>query len=1149
MQYGNISPAGKKLNWDDDLHNIPLGDSRDRLDMVYPDGDISVIESRRELTLINRTLPPGTNKCIGSCPDIENNAEILAIYNSNNQHCIIRFYHDNTFQNISYAKSAWAFQSDKPVTMFTIGTGDDTMLFMNDGVNPQRLVNIKNLADGKYSSLQASEINLIKPSPQKKPTLTLYSNINIATNNIWGKLFQFAFINVFDTGQKSLLGHYSDIVYDYRNETIAGDYEFTNTVNNCIIVGLERDYSNIEKLELYVRVVDIGSGALGGWVLYDVIEMSGDTADYYFYNDKMGTAPVESVDYIYEEIPLTSQVSCLADNRIILGQNNVNYDNVDIDIDLFSFHYKRVANPGGIAYRSGDPYISSTTMDIYYAGGNTLASIYVVLCKVINTGNIIDSYRKFYYLHKASVTSNAAIVSFFAGAITEDTAWAGVTASVLTTGGSPHRLQINNTGYSTHTIYAYAFTAPILTKSLILKTRCTEKLAICYYDSYNRQGRALIKDLSVVMPRYPATYNGYVHNYITFVINHLPPSWAVCYRFMYGTNGISSHFTIPVLLYPTFTDTADFVDDGLYFRLDIDAALNRCYDINESSNFNVFDVRKGDRMRIVGRISGTLNESDTWKYQYYGTEDIDVTVLGVDDDGKILLPSLKKYTSIFNVFLQFYPIYYFQFYRPIQNTGEDNLVYHEIGDIMDITGGYHMVNTSYSPPVESGSISINNQSEGVPARGVLNFGDTYNLYYHFGSLFVHLGSTEYRLIPIWGNVESVSSSFAYNSRALPFGRVNTYNADQRNETLHTLVYGEKYQNADLKYNTVNRFITQPVYMDIKNGVITGLSIKGDTLRAYQEKKITVYYLNKDEVTYADGSRALITGNNFLSAKNELPYDVGCSHINSMAGTLYADYFYDYRTSAWYRFSQDGLLNITEPHETNLNAFKMKAYGIYLSKLVASAIKAGDTYYIRSAFDPVKNLYIFTYINSTNPSQSVTLGFHEPTNSWLSFYSFANEWYFGMNDNRFFSLDMGRVYEHHISSIRVSTGYIKLHFHTGNINIFRNIELDSDQVWSPSSEWDITINDDMGAVQNYDSYEWNAPKMASLLKEIHFKNYDTKYIAWFLRNVLNKKGVSVGKIGLVNGELLRGKVINITLRNTKLTANILRAVKIGFENTV
>jgi len=90
---------------------------------------------------------------------------------------------------------------------------------------------------------------------------------------------------------------------------------------------------------------------------------------------------------------------------------------------------------------------------------------------------------------------------------------------------------------------------------------------------------------------------------------------------------------------------------------------------------------------------------------------------------------------------------------------------------------------------------------------------------------------------------------------------------------------------------------------------------------------------------------------------------------------------------------------------------------------------------------------------------------------------------------------------------------------------------------------------MGAVQNYDSYEWNAPKMASLLKEIHFKNYDTKYIAWFLRNVLNKKGVSVGKIGLVNGELLRGKVINITLRNTKLTANILRAVKIGFENTV
>jgi hypothetical protein len=74
------------------------------------------------------------------------------------------------------------------------------------------------------------------------------------------------------------------------------------------------------------------------------------------------------------------------------------------------------------------------------------------------------------------------------------------------------------------------------------------------------------------------------------------------------------------------------------------------------------------------------------------------------------------------------------------------------------------------------------------------------------------------------------------------------------------------------------------------------------------------------------------------------------------------------------------------------------------------------------------------------------------------------------------------------------------------------------------------------------------KMSSLLKEIHFKYYENRWVAWFLRNVLNKRGTSRGKIGLVNGELLRGKCISIKLRNTKSTVNKLRSIIIGFENS-
>jgi hypothetical protein len=106
MEKEIISLAGGKMNSDDDLDFMPMGDSRPdgRNDIVYPTGDVNTIESRRILTLITHTLPSGTNKVIGKCYDVEHNATIYFVCNSANNDCIVRVYSDNSFQNILILK-------------------------------------------------------------------------------------------------------------------------------------------------------------------------------------------------------------------------------------------------------------------------------------------------------------------------------------------------------------------------------------------------------------------------------------------------------------------------------------------------------------------------------------------------------------------------------------------------------------------------------------------------------------------------------------------------------------------------------------------------------------------------------------------------------------------------------------------------------------------------------------------------------------------------------------------------------------------------------------------------------------------------------------------------------------------------------------
>ncbi|MBN1683751.1 hypothetical protein JW865_09400 [Candidatus Bathyarchaeota archaeon] len=1121
MEKETISFSGKKMNSDDSLDVMPMGDGN-RLDVVYPNGDYSILENTRILTTYSTSLPPGENVVIGKCPDKENNAIIYFIANGSGNDVIRRFYTDNSFQDLSYAKD-WGFDKNSYIKKaFIIGHGDESMLFFIDGLNESRLVNIKSLIDGDYADMYSADINLIKHAPIYKPTLDSFHETDTGIKN---EIFQFAYKNVFSNGQKSVASHWSDVVYDYGNEFI------TSTINEGIFSRIRLSIQvdiDVKQVEVYVRKADIGGGVSGSWMFYDKIDAVYGSNYYDFKNDRQGYV-VDQQDFISLEdyVPIKSDSAELIDNRIILGNNNVGFDDPDVDVSI-TLGLKDNDPADSVYYTTQvfNPYGTLSGINVKGALGKGIISYQLVIVKALDDEIVGRESYVFNYETTASSSgyvSNSAIIDEFVRQINLQTNFTSGGSKIVASsvsGGYPNLLRIVNNGGSSEYFYAYCISSPVLDKNTSLKINSSLNVAMRYYYPEGRCGNVVAPTTINVLPGYlPEKGWSLLYN-----ISSLPPDGAVAYQFMLGNQSILSHFSIPIYTEIGYSDT-DIEVIGNYFHLDIDKAINRYYDLNPSTNINNFTLQKGDRVFINARVS------DTYMTDIVNNPPYDFEIYGITDDSKIILPYISP-DSQFNI--SELKICMFEFYRPSKNYDNEDLVYYEIGDVLPIVGGYHQA-TARS------AVTAVNQDATHNAYGEINFYNVYRIdqlvgdYMTEGTVF----NAANRVKPIIARIESKSSSLLYDSKFIPTGRYGVISTNTINRTERTLIYGGKYVYGDLNYNEINRFANQPTYLSDENGDVIGLELRGYTLYAFQQNKINSIQLNRVSIQLSDGSTQAVYSGNLLGDITQLPQSVGCSDSMSIHKDIYNIYFYDRKTSSVYRLGQDGLNNIS-------SVSKMKSYFETFSKSVLLNERNSVNFNIIGSFDPVKSMYLLTY-SGVFPPTFQTVGYHEPTNSWLSYYTNAPEMYGSINNNRFFSFISGAIKEHHINPTRVSTGYVEFTFnkYPSNVKIFRNIEINAEQAWIPSEEGDVLIDKDSKAYQQ-PSYEWIYGKMSSLLKLGHFKNYEGRWIARFLRNMLNKKGVSQGKVGLVNGGILKGNTATIKLRNANTDYSSLKTVTIGYE---
>ena len=138
-------PAGGGWNIDVNKNLLPPDDYRYALNITrYGDENYGVITNMKGNEKVTFTLPAGTNQVIGQRYDLEDREIYYMLYNSNDDHCILRYNYDtDDIEFIVEDDSVLNFQANSWLQVDIIGSGNEKMiLWTGDGVNPPRKLNI-----------------------------------------------------------------------------------------------------------------------------------------------------------------------------------------------------------------------------------------------------------------------------------------------------------------------------------------------------------------------------------------------------------------------------------------------------------------------------------------------------------------------------------------------------------------------------------------------------------------------------------------------------------------------------------------------------------------------------------------------------------------------------------------------------------------------------------------------------------------------------------------------------------------------------------------------------------------------------------------------------------------------------------------------
>jgi len=336
-------------------------------------------------------------------------------------------------------------------------------------------------------------------------------------------------------------------------------------------------------------------------------------------------------------------------------------------------------------------------------------------------------------------------------------------------------------------------------------------------------------------------------------------------------------------------------------------------------------------------------------------------------------------------------------------------------------------------------------------------------------------------------------------------------------------YGLINRKSSLIYSGILKTL-DPVY-----GSIQKLYADTDDLLIFQEEKVSQALIDKDVIYTAEGQGLTTTGQRVISQINAYSTNYGIGK-DPQSFTVYAGrkYFVDRPKGAVLRLSRDGI--------TEISNYGMRSY-------FRDVLNNPSVSLISGSWD----IYNKEYVLSIHSDSSITLGFDESNNGWVSRYSYIAE-DGGSLDGNFYTFKRGELYLHNTNS-GYNTFYnqaaapstVELIFNenpSANKN-FNTINYEGTNTWDITTIETDTQDVALPITNNVDA----AIDTDAIINLSVFKKYDQKYFA----NIINDSSAKAEEV--VFGESMsgvKGHFMKVTLNNSKTGYQELFSISTGYN---
>ena len=932
-------------------------------------------------------FPTGTNKVIGSIEDVKYQTIIYFLWNSTGQHRIIRYYlKEKLLRNV--IPLTWATSTILNFQRYSkiwngkiVYAGEQDYIIWTDGVNPIRKLRLD--VGTAYQSLgitalDSQLIDFAKQPPQLPPTLSIVSSsVNTFTS---GRGFQFALRYVYDDNSITTLSPYSDI-------------QFVNDTNRAIRVSFSSGHFTVKEIQVLARE---GNGVSGEgnsnptWYIVGKIPRvkppaSPTTYTFDFTNTEL-KEPIARIDSdkLFESVPelagcmelsetnqlITLDITEGKDNpnvQILLQQQQTNDPFSNTYFDFFTISSAPETSPPINTVYLPDVITRTTTTPVNYIVSGSPASIYY---SQINGSDISADASASINITATNTASSGSItctirVLLFIDGVPKDSQ--DILYTIPGPGSTTNNfllsfqefIKVNSRIDVGFAVISGTIPSTFFIDSgsvLQMQTIINENVIKCFKENFDAYIGIQYYDKEmrsggvITLPKINITS-----------INALSPPISNNIYQPYVRASIQS---IPPswAYYYSFVVKESNINFAWYSVQSATIVSNKTNMIIAYANEVDFIPQKGDYVRIIG-VSSPYNPQIFEELKVY---EYDASTKTLKVDGVLDYPT-NCYIEVYRI-KSISPFYFEQKIFQIGNPG--------------LSTRFHQADIQNQSPTNPSTIpAITNIYGDVYQRitnGIYGYSKSYSQAYE--SDYWNKGRPAIEITN--GGRKRLINGIRWGGQLFPNTFVNNMSA----------------------FDAGNYASTNQAF-----GVINAARLRGYTLRIFQESNTSSAYLNRRNITNADGSDQLVLTDSLITQINPSQQYYGTIHKGSVI--MYGDdiYFFDAINGIMVRDAENGQMPIS-----NYGAQK------YFRDLAELGRTLGDNHDIICGFDEKTQQLFVSLVEHTDSytNKSQTISFYEAENRWKFFHDHAVtvgnnqqpiEMYSKMGNNMFMFLN-GRCWE-------------------------------------------------------------------------------------------------------------------------------------------